>query len=69
MTRQTDDTDVVSQGLATKLGTEANLVGFLQELVLEVDIAESTTGLIARGGQTVVELDRSELHRQQVLLS
>ncbi len=68
MTGQTDDADVVSQGLAAKLGTEANLVGFLQELVLEVDVTEGTTCLVARGGQTVVELDAGELHRQQVLL-
>ena len=69
MTRQTNDTDVVSQILTTKLSAEANLLSFLDELLLQINIAESTTSLIASSGQTIVELDRSELHSQQVLLS
>ena len=68
MARQTDDTDVVGQGLAAKLGTEANLMGLVQEFLLEVDVAEGTTRLVARGGQRVVVLNAGELHRQQVLL-
>ena len=68
MTRQTNHTDIVSQILTTELGTQANLMSLLQEFLFEVDIAEGTTSLVACGGQTVVELDGSQLHGQQVLL-
>ena len=69
MTRQTDHTDVVSQILTTKLSSETNLMSLLQEFLFEVDITEGTTSLITCGGQTVVELDRSKLHGEQVLFS
>ena len=68
VTGQTDDANVVGKMLAAELCTKSNLVGFEQEFLLEVDVAEGTSGLIARGGQVVVILDRSELHREQVLL-
>ena len=68
MTRQTNHTDIVSQILTTELGTESNLLSLLDELLLEIDIAESTTRLVACGRQTVVVLDAGELHCEQVLL-
>ena len=68
VTGQTDDADVVGKMLTAELCAESNLVGFEQELLLEVDVAEGASGLIARGGQVVVILDRGELHREQVLL-
>ena len=69
MTGQTDHADVVSQVLATELCTESDLVGLEQELLLQVDVAESAASLITCGRQVVVVLDRTELHGQQVLLS
>ena len=69
MTRQTDHTDIVSQILTTELCTETNLLSLDDQLLLQIDITEGTTSLITSGGQTVIELDRSELHGQQVLLS
>ena len=51
VTRQTNDTDVVSQSLTTKLCTQANLMSLFQELVLKVDVTEGTTSLVTRCGQ------------------
>ena len=68
MTGQTDDTDVVSQVLTTKLCTQANLVSLIEELVLQVDVAESTAGLITCCRQLIIVLDRSQLHGKEVLL-
>ena len=68
MTRQTDHTDIVSQVLTTKLCTETNLLSLDDQFLLQIHITEGTTSLITSGGQTVIELDRSELHGQQVLL-
>ena len=42
MTGQTDDTDVVSQILAAKLSTQPNLLSLLDELLLQVNVAEGT---------------------------
>ena len=69
MTRQTHNADVVSQSLAAELCAKSDLLSFLQELLLKVDVAEGTSRLIACCGQVVVELDRGEFHREQVLLS
>ena len=41
---------------------------FLKELLFEVDVAESASRLVARGGQRVVVLDAGQLDCQQVLL-
>ena len=68
MTRQTDDTDVVSQVLTTKLCTQANFVSLIEELVLQVDVAEGTTSLITCCRQLIIVLDRSQLHGKEVLL-
>ena len=68
MTRQTNHADIVSQVLTTKLSSQANLMSLLQQFLLEVNIAEGATCLVARSRQTIVELDRSEFHSEQVLL-
>ena len=68
MARQTYYTDVVSQCLTAKLGTQANLVGFLKQLLLQINVTECTTRLVAGGGQRVVVLDAGKLYGQQVLL-
>ena len=57
MTRQTNHTDIVSQVLTTKLSTQTNLLSLLDELLLEINITESTTSLITGCRQTVVVLD------------
>ena len=59
----------MSQVLTTELGSQTNLLSLNNQLLLEIYIAESSTCLIASSGQTIVELDGSELHSEQILLS
>ena len=66
--RQTHYAHVMSQVLAAELCAEADLVRLLQQTFLQLDVAERTTGLVASGRQTVVEVRRGELDGQQVLL-
>ena len=68
MTGQTHHTDVVGKGLAAKLGAKSYLLGFLEQFLLQVDVAEGTSGLITGGGQTVVILDTGQFYGEQVLL-
>ena len=68
MSWQTDDADVVSQMFAAKLCSKSNPMGLNEELLLKINIAESTPCLITGSGQVVVILNRSELHREQILL-
>ena len=51
MTRQTHHTDIVGHILTAKLCAKANLVGLLEQFLLQVDITEGATGLIACGRQ------------------
>ena len=60
--------DVVGEVLASELGSEADLLGLLEEFLLEVDVAECTAGLISSGGEAVVVFDTGEFHREEVLL-
>ena len=68
MARQTDDANVVGQILAAELCAQTNLMGLFEQFVLKVDVAESTSCLVASRGQSVVILDGGQLHREQVLL-
>ena len=68
VTRESYDTDVVGHILASELGSEADFVGLLKELLLELDVAEGTAGLIAGSRQAVVIMSGSELDGQKVLL-
>ena len=64
MARQTDDTDIVSEILTAELCTQTNLVSLYEELVLQVDVTESTTCLIACGRQRfAVAWNRTSLLR------
>ena len=54
MARQADDADVVGHVLAAELGAEADLPGFFEELLFELDVAEGAAGFVAGGGQTVI---------------
>ena len=65
---QADNSDVVGKMLASELCSESNLVCFLQQLVLKVDVTERPSRLVACGRQVVIVLDACELHREQVLL-
>ena len=67
--RQTDHADIVSQILTAELCTQTNFVSLFKELVLQVDVAESTTSLITCSRQLIIVLDRSQLHGKEVLLS
>ena len=69
MSRQTHYAHVMRHVLSAELRTKTNLVAFLQELLFELDIAESATGLIASSGEFIVVMGRSELHGEQILLS
>ena len=51
MARQTDDTDVMSEILTSKLCAKTNLVSLLQQFLLKVDVAEGATCLVACCGQ------------------
>ena len=51
VTGQTHHADIVGHVLAAELCTQANLVGLLQELLLQLHIAEGTARLVARGRQ------------------
>ena len=68
MTWQTDHADIVSEILTAELCTQANFVSLFEELVLQVDVTESTTRLITCCRQLIVVLDRSQLHGEEVLL-
>ena len=68
MTRQTNDTYIVRHVFAAELCTETDLIGLLQQLFLEFDIAESTTGLVTGRRQRVVVMGRSQFDREEVLL-
>ena len=68
VTRQTNHAHVVRHILAAELCTQADLVCLLQQLFLQLNVAERTSGLVARSGQTVVEMRACQLNRQQVFL-
>ena len=68
VTRQTNYSYVVSHILATELCTKTDLICLLQQAFLQFYIAESTTCLVARSGQSVIVVRRCQLNRQQVLL-
>ena len=63
--RQADHADVVAEVLAAELGADPDFAGQLENLFLELDIAEGPRVLVARGRQVVEvaaarELDRLE---------
>ena len=64
---QAHHADVMGQVFAAELGAQANLLGFLQEFLFQVYVAEGAAGLVTGGGQVVVELDAGQLHGEEVL--
>ena len=66
MAWKTDDAYVVCEILAAELCAQAYLVALLQELLLQFHVAEGTACLVARGGEVIVEVSRSQLNREQV---
>ena len=67
--RQTDDSDVMCEILASELCSETDLVSLFENLLLKLDITESTTCLITCSRKCVIVMCRSELHCKKVLLS
>ena len=68
MSGEAYDADVVGKVFAAELCAEANFVGFFEEFGFEVCVAEGTSGLVACGGEVVVELDRGEFDGEEVFL-
>ena len=68
MSRQTHHANVVGKCLAAELCAQANLVCLDQQFLLQVDVAEGATRLVARGGQVIVVFDRCQFHGEQVFL-
>ena len=54
--RQADDANIVGEVFTAKLRTEAKVLRFQQQLVFELNIAESLAVLVALGRQAVVVL-------------
>ena len=69
VTRQTNDTDIMSQIFTAELCTEANPMSFFQHFFLKFYITEGTSIFVTRSGQLIIIMSRSQLYRQQVLLS
>ena len=67
VTRQANHADVVGKVFTTKLSTKTNFVSFFEQAFLEFYIAESATGLIARSGERIVEVSRSQFHGEHGL--
>src|SRR5574344_586160 len=67
VTRQTDDTNIVSKIFTTELCTETNLISLLEKLILKFDITESTSCSVACCWQVVIVMGRSQFDCQQVL--
>ena len=68
VTGQTDHTDVVGHVFTSELSAEADLLCLFEKFLFQVDVAERTAGLIAGGGQAVIELDACELDGKEILL-
>ena len=66
MTRHTDHTDIVGEILTAELSSESDIVGGVEEFLLEFDISESVAILIALSGEIVVILHRSLLDSGEV---
>ena len=68
VTRQTDNTYVMRHIFSAELCAKTYFISLLQQLFLQFDIAESTTGSITGCRQTVIVMRRSQFNCQQVLL-
>ena len=66
MTRHTDHTDIVGEILTAELSSESDIVGGVEEFLLEFDISESVAILIALSGEIVVILHRGLLDSGEV---
>ena len=53
---------------ATKLRAQANFLRLDEQFLLQVDVAEGASSLIAGCGQVVVVFDGGELYGEQILL-
>ena len=69
MARQTDDADIMRIILTTELRAKAYAMSLLENLFLQLDVAEGTSTLATAGRQVIVITGRSQLNGEQVLLS
>ena len=69
MTGQTDHTDVVGERFAAELCAEADLLRCLFQFLLQLDVAECTSVLVAGGGEVVVIFDGGLFDCLKVLFS
>ena len=68
MSRQSYDPHVVGEGFAPELRSESNLVRLEEQSLLELDIAEGTSRVVAGGGQRIIVVGRGEFDGEEVLL-
>ena len=68
MAGKAHDTDVVGHVLSAELGPEADLAGFLEQLLLQFHVAEGPSGLVSAGGKGIIIMRAGELDREEVLL-
>ena len=68
VTRQTDNTYIMSQILTSELCTKTNSVSFFQHFFLQLYITECTAEFVTRSRQVVIEMSGSQFHSQQVFL-
>ena len=65
---QTNYTNIVGKIFTAKLSTKSYLIGLFEQLFLQFEVAESTAGLVARSGEVIVVVSRSQFHGHQVFL-
>ena len=66
VTGQTDDTDIMGEVLAAELGSEPDVAGSLEKLLLQLDVAECAAELVSGGRQVVVVFGGGELYGLEV---
>ena len=66
MTRQADHTDIMGEIFTAELGTETELTGGFQQLLLQLTVAEGASQLITGIRQIVIIFGRCQFHRFQV---
>ena len=66
---QTDHANVVSHVFTAELSAQADVLCSFKQRFFEFEVTESTARFVTRGGEVVVEVRRSQLHRQHGLFS
>ena len=69
MARQANDAHVVSHVFATELSTQTDILSSFQKRLFKFDVAESAARFVTGRGKVVIEVRRSQLHREHCLFS